>query len=106
MNDPSILACNPTFLLKLEAYEGKDRDSIEDVAQSVKTGLITHFTANFVLSFFSSHLLQYLWSMINTLQIIMLTSLFKLKLPESAKTIMTTILKLCAVDIYDTDSIF
>ena len=44
--------------------------------------------------------------MINSLQIMMLTSLFNLELPMTAMRIMTTIMKLCAADFVDTDSWF
>ena len=56
-------------------------DSIEEVTSS---SLIAWFSANFFLSFFSSGFLQFLWSMINTLQIVMLTSLFNLEFPDNA----------------------
>ena len=49
---------------------------------------------------------MFLWSMINTLQIIMLTSLFDLDIPKNAKTIMTTIMNLCAAEFVNTDSWF
>ena len=44
--------------------------------------------------------------MINSLQIMMLTSLFNLELPMTARRIMTLIMKLCAADFVDTDSWF
>ena len=79
---------------------------IEVIASTAKSGLTAWFSANFFLSFFSSGFLIFLWSMINTLQIIMLTSLFNLDIPKNAKTIMTTVMNLCAAEFVNTDAWF
>jgi len=50
-------------------------------------------------------MLQYLWGMINALQIIVLTSLFKLKIPESAEIVMIMILKLCQLEVLSTEGL-
>ena len=76
---------------------------MEEVAQY---SLIAWFSANFLLSLFTSGFLQFLWSMINTLQIVMLTSLFNLEFPDNATRIMTMIMQLCAADFTDTESFF
>lgn len=79
---------------------------IEQAKKASKTSLMTFFGANVVLGIFSAGLIQYLWGMINTLQIIMLTSLFDLNFPLNANEVMTIIMQLCAMDVFDTDSIF
>lgn len=79
---------------------------VEAVASSAQNTLMAYFGANIIFSILGSGLLQFLWGLINTLQIIMLTSLFDLHFPDNANRIMTMIMKLCAADFIDTDWVF
>lgn len=47
-------------------------------------------------------MLQYLWGLINTLQIIVLTDLFNLDVPPNADNFMMMILGLCSLEFIDT----
>lgn len=59
--------------------------------------------ANVLISLFFAGALQYLWGMINALQVIVLTKLFSLdNIPPNAYIVMQTILKLCALEFIDT----
>lgn len=64
------------------------------------------FATNFAATILFSGLLKYLWGMINTMQIMVLTVLFKVDTPYNADKFMTTILKLCALDADNIDPIF
>jgi len=51
-------------------------------------------------------LMQYLWGMINSLQIIVLTDLFGLQnVPPNASMVMQAILKMCSLEFIDTSII-
>ena len=73
---------------------------------NVKNALLSFFGANLGLSIVAASLLQYLWSMINALQILVLSALFDLNIPDSAFMVMELILKMCSMDFFQTDSIF
>lgn len=64
---------------------------------------MTFFTGNFALSFVFGGLLQFIWGMINALQVIMLSTLFNVDIPLNAYMIMEVILKLCALDFFSTE---
>ena len=73
------------------------------ITQGTENALKAFFGANLFVSFFSAGLLQYLWGLINTLQMIMLTVFFKLNIPVNADTVMIMILKLCALDFFNSE---
>ena len=79
---------------------------IETFKEYTQNTMIAWFSANLGMSIFASFMLTFLWSMINSLQIIMLTSLFNLEFPILASQIMATLMKLLALDFIDTDSAF
>jgi len=56
------------------------------------------------MSLFTAGMLQYLWSMINTLQIVVLTVLFKLDIPVNAEMIMIMILQMCSLEFVPTET--
>ena len=64
------------------------------------------FGANIFISLFSSGFLQYLWGMINTLQIIVLSALFDLNEPINAEEVTLMILKLRSLDFMQTEEIY
>ena len=84
-------------------YAGKNKDEYSQLAQQAENALIAFFSANLVLSFFTAGLLQYLWGLINTLQLIMLTALFDVQMPENAEMIMFMFLKLCSLDFIESE---
>lgn len=61
--------------------------------------------ANIVLTILSAGFLQLLWGLINALQIIVLSYLFKLDIPDNAGQLMQMILKLCSMQFVQTDDI-
>ena len=66
----------------------------------------TIFSSSIILSVFLAVVLQYIWGMINTLQIIVLTCLFtRLEIPMNADEVMKMILRLCALDFMQSDKI-
>lgn len=63
--------------------------TIKKIAEGSENTLKAFFSANIVLSFFMAGMLQYLWGMINTLQVIVLTGLFGLTdVPPNAAMVM------------------
>ena len=60
---------------------------------------------NFFLSFFMIGVLQFLWGLINTLQMIMFTVLFSISFPLNCSKIMIAIMKLTNLDVIDTETI-
>lgn len=49
--------------------------------------------------------LQYLWGLVNTLQMIVLTALFSVMMPANCEEILFTIMKLTNLDIFRTEDI-
>lgn len=62
----------------------------------------TIMAANGLISIVFAGALQFLWGLINSLQIIVLSVLFNLQIPENAKVIQVEILKACAFDFFQT----
>ena len=61
--------------------------------------------SNIVVSIFLAGLLQFLWGLINTIQMIMLTALFTILVPKNAHTLMISLLKMSNLDIMQTEKI-
>ena len=67
----------------------KVTESIKSVASG---SLSTVFGTNVIFAAFGSFLLQFLWSLINGLQMIVITSLFNLELPLNSHAVFVKIL--------------
>lgn len=76
--------------------------SIKNLAANTENALKAFFGANIIFSFFSAGMLQYLWGLINTLQMIVMTSLFQLEIPPNADMVMLMILKMCSLEFVNT----
>ena len=61
---------------------------------------------NIFISLLLASMIQYLWSMINSLQIIVLGVLLDCLQPPNAKVIQFEILKACAFDFFRTETIY
>ena len=73
------------------------------MAEASENALKAFFSANIFFSFFMATLLQYLWGMINTLQILVLTDLFGFRdIPPNAEMVMQAILRMCSLEFIDT----
>ena len=59
---------------------------------------MTFFSANMFVSIFSAGALQYLWGLINALQVLVLTALFQLDLAPNADMVMVAVLKMAALE--------
>lgn len=91
---------------KIPRLTGSDTEMLEKAKSlmvSAEDFLTAFFGANIALSFVSAGLLQYLWGLVNTMQIIVLTALFKLDMPENAEMVFVMALKLCALDMFSTE---
>ena len=53
-------------------------ETLESILDSTETGLMAFFASNAILGLVATSLLSFLWNLINTLQILVLTSLFDL----------------------------
>jgi len=63
-------------------------------------------SSNLLLTIFSSILIAYLWGMINGLQIIAMTCLFKVRLPNNVLVVNVEILKIAAFDLFHTSDLY
>ena len=72
------------------------------LAAGANNSLMAFFSANAIFGIFSAYLLQYLWGMINALQMIVLTALFNVTIPFNAHMIMITVLSLVSLEFVDT----
>ena len=87
----------------LPPYDDDLLELVEMITKKTDNALKVFFSANIFLSFFMASLLQYLWGMINSLQIIVLTDLFGLQnVPPNASMVMQSILKMCSLEFIDT----
>ena len=50
--------------------------------------------------------MAYMWGLVNTLQIIVLTVLFDLKTPLNVRSVLIKILKLCNFDLFQTEKLY
>ena len=82
------------------------KETAETVAASSTGALAVFLGSNLILGIFLSFILTYLWGMINSLQIVTLTTLFNLTIPDNANVIMEAILALMSLEVIDTDSMF
>ena len=53
-----------------------------------------------------STIISYLWGIVNGLQLIAMTSLFRIKLPTNVQVVFVEILKLAAFDLFQTETIY
>lgn len=94
---------NFKFEQKVMPFEDQGiKDTVVGLTKNTEAALQAFFSANIFVSIFSASMLQYLWSLINTLQIVVLTVLFKLPIPLNAELIMTMILQMCALEFIPT----
>lgn len=75
------------------------------VKSAVMTTLQGFFGANALAGLFGSYVLQFLWGLINTLQMIVVTAIFNLDWTPNVNDVMLTIFKLVAFELVDTESI-
>lgn len=69
----------------------------------MESGLLSFLGANFIVSILLSGLLQLLWGLINTLQLVVLTVLFNIQIPINALEFMVMILKMLSLEFISTD---
>ena len=70
------------------------------MVQTVSSGFKVFVSGNFLLTAFTSLVIYYLWGMINSLQIIALTCLFRIRLPANVLAFNIEILKLANFDLF------
>lgn len=61
-----------------------EQELLESATSAIESSVYTVALSNIVLSIFFAGLLQLLWGLINTIQMIMLTALFTILLPQNA----------------------
>ena len=72
--------------------------AVEDSASNFVQGFLG---SNLILSLFLITVLQFLWGLINTLQIIVLTVLFSVTMPVNCYRIMIVMMQICNLDVID-----
>jgi hypothetical protein len=75
---------------------------VSAITEALSKSMTLFFTSNMVITVFSSIVIYFLWAMINGLQVIALTCLFKIRLPANVMTFNVEILKLAAFDLFQT----
>ena len=63
-------------------------NTIDDLTISYEATLLAFFAANTALSYFSSAFLQSVWGVVNSLQLILITVMFTVKIPKNAEVFM------------------
>lgn len=82
-----------------------DQEVLETWMQSLESLFMTVSFSNMFLSILFAGVLQFLWGLINTVQMVMVTALFSILIPQNAFTLMITLLKLSNLDILRTEEI-
>ena len=76
------------------------------IAEAADNFLMGFFGANIFISILFMGILTYIWGLINTLQIIILTYLLNIDIPENLAIVMKMVLKLLSLEMIPTDDIF
>ena len=76
---------------------------IEAISSTTQAAVFGFATSNYLMSLLFSNLIQLLWGVINTLQLIMLTVLFTVSMPINSHNIMIELLKITNLDMIDTN---
>ena len=76
---------------------------METAVEASKMVMVIFSGSCIITSFVFASLLQYLWGMINTMQLMMATALFSVILPTNVQMFMFALLKLANFDIYNTE---
>ena len=71
----------------------------------IEDAVIVIAASSFVISFFLAGVLQFLWGMINGLQMIVLSILFSVLFPANAETVFITIMSLVNMDMFHSEDI-
>ena len=87
----------------LKTPEYVNLETVETLQDNFAAMVRMIMAGNFVISLILAIALQYMWGMINSLQIIVLSVLFKFMTPLNAQVIQVEILKACAFDLFKTD---
>lgn len=62
--------------------------------------------SNYLIGLIFAGILQYLWNMVNTLQLVNLVIIYDLLLPENMLIIQSLVNKACNFDFYNTDYLY
>jgi hypothetical protein len=68
--------------------------------------MLVVFSSNIVLTIFLSTILGYVWGIVNGLQLITMTVLFRIRLPANVQVVFVELLKLAAFDLLQTETIY
>jgi hypothetical protein len=79
-----------------------EAQAVAALASVVNSSLSVFFSSNMALTIFTSVIIFYLWGMINGLQLIAMTCLFRIRLPANVMSVMIEILKLANFDLLRT----
>jgi len=77
----------------------------KEVAKSATNFISSFIGTNLFLSIFSAGALQYLWGLINSLQMIVMTALFRIDIADNADMILVAILEMVSLDFVETDEV-
>ena len=74
--------------------------------QLVEGGVVTVLGVNLGTTLLSAQVIQYLWGIINSLQLIVMTVLYSLIIPTVCYDVLISIMKLTNLDIIEVDFLF
>ena len=82
----------------------KAQEILESAVGTAKGSVMVFSSSNLVLGIFFSGLLQFTWSMVNSLQLITHTALFSIVMPSNAQIFMFALLSLGNLDVANQSS--
>ncbi len=83
-----------------------EAQTVSAITITVKSTMTVVFSGNMVLTIFTSTILGYLWGVVNGLQLMAMTCLFRIRLPTNVQVVFVEILKLAAFDLFQTETIY
>ena len=78
---------------------------IQMMIDTTESALLTFFSTNIFLSIPLAGVIQMMWTMINSLQVMMLASLIKIQFPDNVDALMMLIQRLTSLDFLPEDKI-
>ena len=91
--------------LRQQIGSSETKELLETTITVIKDSVAVAATSSLVMSFFLSGVLQFLWSLINGLQVIVLSILFSVMFPANAEAVFITIMSLVNMDMFGSEVI-
>ena len=90
----------------IERQEFIEKEMTENLRDTFASAVKAIMAGNLFISLLFATALQYLWGMINALQMIMLAGLFRILYPDNLQVITIEVTKACNFDFYQTEDLY